>query len=157
MNSLRSCVILAAGAGSRLNGLGVPKPLVPVLGVPLIERVILTASRAGLIDFTPSPELPLLAVCGHSIPDMIFKPESLKSRSPQIVAEPFSRHTHSPSIAHFNYFFKPTRSHRLPIKKRLIYLTNPVPSSYNVSGSKKRVCNVKIRNNDFNWRIRCKV
>lgn len=52
MNSLRSCVILAAGAGSRLNGLGVPKPLVPVLGVPLIERVILTASRAGLIDFT---------------------------------------------------------------------------------------------------------
>jgi len=52
MNSLRSCVILAAGAGSRLNGLGVPKPLVPLLGVPLIERAILTASRVGLIDFT---------------------------------------------------------------------------------------------------------
>jgi CDP-L-myo-inositol myo-inositolphosphotransferase len=52
MNSLRSCLILAAGAGNRLNGFGVPKPLVPVLGVPLIERVILTASRAGLIDFT---------------------------------------------------------------------------------------------------------
>jgi CDP-L-myo-inositol myo-inositolphosphotransferase len=52
MNSLRNCLILAAGAGSRLNGVGVPKPLVPVLGVPLIERVILTASRAGLIDFT---------------------------------------------------------------------------------------------------------
>jgi CDP-L-myo-inositol myo-inositolphosphotransferase len=30
----------------------VPKPLLPVLGVPLIERVILTASRAGLSDFT---------------------------------------------------------------------------------------------------------
>ena len=52
MNSLRSCLILAAGAGRRLNGHVVPKPLLPVLGVPLIERVILTASRAGLIDFT---------------------------------------------------------------------------------------------------------
>ncbi len=52
MNSVRKCLILAAGRGSRLGSNGVPKPLVPLLGLPLIERVILTAARAGLDDFT---------------------------------------------------------------------------------------------------------
>jgi 1L-myo-inositol 1-phosphate cytidylyltransferase / CDP-L-myo-inositol myo-inositolphosphotransferase len=46
-----SCVILAAGRGSRLaGGIGV-KPLVPVLGLPLLERTIVTASEAGLSEF----------------------------------------------------------------------------------------------------------
>jgi CDP-L-myo-inositol myo-inositolphosphotransferase len=45
-------LILAAGRGHRLGSRGVPKPLFPLLGVPLIERVILTARGAGLGDFT---------------------------------------------------------------------------------------------------------
>ncbi len=52
MPDVRSCLILAAGRGSRLAGWGVAKPRLPLLGVPLIERVILTAQRAGLSDFT---------------------------------------------------------------------------------------------------------
>ena len=50
--SARKCLILAAGRGSRLANRGVPKPLVRLLGVPLIERVILAAYQAGLNDFT---------------------------------------------------------------------------------------------------------
>jgi CDP-L-myo-inositol myo-inositolphosphotransferase len=50
--SARKCLILAAGRGSRLANWGVPKPLVRLLGVPLIERVILAAHQAGLSDFT---------------------------------------------------------------------------------------------------------
>jgi 1L-myo-inositol 1-phosphate cytidylyltransferase / CDP-L-myo-inositol myo-inositolphosphotransferase len=45
------CVILAAGCGSRLAGGGGLKPLVPVLGLPLLERTIVTASEAGLSEF----------------------------------------------------------------------------------------------------------
>ena len=51
MNSVRKCLILAAGRGSRLGRKGVPKPLLPLLGLPLLERVILTAARTGLDDF----------------------------------------------------------------------------------------------------------
>ncbi|MFP8882179.1 MAG: NTP transferase domain-containing protein [Myxococcota bacterium] len=45
-------MILAAGRGSRLAGWGTAKPRLRLLGVPLIERVILTAQRAGLSEFT---------------------------------------------------------------------------------------------------------
>jgi len=45
------CLILAAGRGSRLSKRGDPKPLVPLLGLPLLERVILTARASGLNDF----------------------------------------------------------------------------------------------------------
>lgn len=45
------CVILAAGMGTRLRKRGDSKPLIPLLGVPLIERVILTAKKSGLDDF----------------------------------------------------------------------------------------------------------
>ena len=48
----RRCLILAAGRGSRLASWDAPKPLVRLLGVPLIERVILTAQWAGLNQFT---------------------------------------------------------------------------------------------------------
>ena len=46
-------VIIAAGRGSRLKGryADVPKPLVPVAGVGLLKRTILTAKRAGITDF----------------------------------------------------------------------------------------------------------
>ncbi len=45
------CLIIAAGEGSRLAMRGDSKPLVPLLRLPLIERVILTAKEAGLSDF----------------------------------------------------------------------------------------------------------
>ena len=45
------CLIIAAGKGSRLSTRGTSKPLVPLLGLTLIERVILTAKRSGITDF----------------------------------------------------------------------------------------------------------
>ena len=45
------CLIIAAGKGSRLKQKGDSKPLLPVLGIPLIERVIRTALEAGVEDF----------------------------------------------------------------------------------------------------------
>ncbi|HUI65158.1 MAG TPA: sugar phosphate nucleotidyltransferase [Bacteroidota bacterium] len=44
--------IIAAGEGSRLRAEGVltPKPLLPICGVPLIERILRTAGRAGITD-----------------------------------------------------------------------------------------------------------
>jgi len=48
----RKCLVIAAGRGSRLASGGLPKPLFPVLGLPLIERTIVTAKRAGLEEFT---------------------------------------------------------------------------------------------------------
>ena len=44
------CLIIAAGKGSRLPRRGPSKPLVPLLGMPLIERAIRTAARSGLTD-----------------------------------------------------------------------------------------------------------
>ena len=45
------CLIIAAGKGSRLQQRGDSKPLIPLLGIPLIERVIRTALEAGVDDF----------------------------------------------------------------------------------------------------------
>ncbi|MCK5186462.1 MAG: NTP transferase domain-containing protein, partial [Deltaproteobacteria bacterium] len=45
------CLIIAAGKGSRLSKKGDAKPLVPLLGLSLIERVIVTAKKSGLSDF----------------------------------------------------------------------------------------------------------
>ncbi|MEA3432826.1 MAG: NTP transferase domain-containing protein [candidate division WOR-3 bacterium] len=45
------CLIIAAGKGSRLSKRGDSKPLIPLLGLSLIERVILTAKKSGLTDF----------------------------------------------------------------------------------------------------------
>lgn len=45
------CLIIAAGKGSRLRQKGDCKPLIPILGVPLIERVIRSAREAGADDF----------------------------------------------------------------------------------------------------------
>ncbi len=44
-------LIIAAGMGRRIRNLGDSKPLVKLLGLPLIERVIMTARRAGIKDF----------------------------------------------------------------------------------------------------------
>ena len=45
------CLIIAAGQGTRLKTKGEVKPLVPLLGVPLIERVIRSAVKGGADDF----------------------------------------------------------------------------------------------------------
>jgi len=45
------CLIIAAGRRRRLSSRGDSKPLVPLLGLSLIERAILTAKNAGLTDF----------------------------------------------------------------------------------------------------------
>jgi len=45
------CLIIAAGQGSRLRQRAESKPLVPINGVPLIERVIGAACRGGANEF----------------------------------------------------------------------------------------------------------
>lgn len=45
------CLIIAAGQGTRLKAKGEAKPLVPLLGVPLIERVIHSAIEGGADEF----------------------------------------------------------------------------------------------------------
>ncbi len=45
------CLIIAAGVGKRLACKGGSKPLTPLLGVPLIERVIRSAAEAGMEAF----------------------------------------------------------------------------------------------------------
>lgn len=45
------CLIIAAGTGSRLQQRGDSKPLIPMLGIPLIERVIRTALESGADEF----------------------------------------------------------------------------------------------------------
>ena len=46
-----NCLIIAAGRGRRFFSQTDPKPLIRLLGLPLVERVILTANSAGLNDF----------------------------------------------------------------------------------------------------------
>jgi 1L-myo-inositol 1-phosphate cytidylyltransferase len=46
-----NCLIVAAGAGGRLRQRGQSKPLIPVNGVPLLERVISRARKAGVDRF----------------------------------------------------------------------------------------------------------
>ncbi|HEV2365548.1 MAG TPA: NTP transferase domain-containing protein [Caulobacteraceae bacterium] len=45
------CLIVAAGQGTRFRDVAPSKPLAPIKGVPLIERVIVNAQAAGLTDF----------------------------------------------------------------------------------------------------------
>ena len=45
------CLIIAAGRGSRLSSRGDSKPLIPLLGLSLIGRVVLTAKKSSLTDF----------------------------------------------------------------------------------------------------------
>ncbi len=51
------CLIIAAGKGSRLQSRGECKPLISLLGIPLIERVIRAAMEAGADEF--------IVVVGH--------------------------------------------------------------------------------------------
>ena len=53
MTTVKECLILAAGNGSRLASVsyGVPKPLVPLRGVPLLEHVMMSCQEAGISRF----------------------------------------------------------------------------------------------------------
>jgi choline kinase len=53
MNTVNQCLILAAGNGSRIASVarGVPKPLVPLCGVPLLEHVMTSSRDAGIERF----------------------------------------------------------------------------------------------------------
>jgi len=53
MNTANQCLILAAGNGSRIASVagGVPKPLVPLCGVPLLEHVMTSSREAGIERF----------------------------------------------------------------------------------------------------------
>jgi len=54
MRKVEQCLILAAGNGSRLvsRSSSIPKPLVKVHGMPLLERIIINARTAGIRKFT---------------------------------------------------------------------------------------------------------
>lgn len=53
MNPVNQCLILAAGNGSRIASVagGVPKPLVPLCGAPLLEHVMTSSREAGIDRF----------------------------------------------------------------------------------------------------------
>ena len=53
MSAVTQCLILAAGNGSRIASVagGVPKPLVPLCGVPLLQHVMTTSREAGIERF----------------------------------------------------------------------------------------------------------
>jgi choline kinase len=53
MTTVKECLILAAGNGSRIASVsgGVPKPLVPLRGIPLLEHVIMSCQEAGITRF----------------------------------------------------------------------------------------------------------
>src|SRR5258706_3056824 len=53
MTTVNKCLILAAGNGSRIASVsgGVPKPLVRLLGIPLLEHVMTSCQEAGITRF----------------------------------------------------------------------------------------------------------
>jgi choline kinase len=53
MATVRECLILAAGNGSRIASVsgGVPKPLVPLRGIPLLKHVMASCQEAGITRF----------------------------------------------------------------------------------------------------------
>ena len=53
MNTVNQCLILAAGNGSRIASVagGVPKPLVRLCGVPLLDHVMTSSREAGIERF----------------------------------------------------------------------------------------------------------
>jgi len=53
MAKVNECLILAAGNGSRIAALSgsAPKPLVPLLGAPLLEHILLSSKAAGIERF----------------------------------------------------------------------------------------------------------
>jgi len=65
-----TALIVAAGMGTRLGGDTLPKPLMPLIGAPLIARVMASAAKAGISRF--------IVVIGHDAPVM-------RARLPKLV------------------------------------------------------------------------
>lgn len=62
------CLIIAAGMGSRLQARGECKPLIPILGLPLIERVIRCARAGGVDEFIVVTGYKVQQVCAFLNP-----------------------------------------------------------------------------------------
>ncbi|MDD2704007.1 MAG: NTP transferase domain-containing protein [Acidocella sp.] len=77
------CLIVAAGQGTRLREKGELKPLIPIKGVPLIERVIKTAHNAGVDDF--------LVVTGYRAEELQTKLGEFSARENIHVTRIFNR------------------------------------------------------------------
>lgn len=103
---MRRAVVLAAGAGSRLGRrtLSVPKPLVPVAGLPLIQHTLRSLHEAGVAEAVVvtgyRAEQLRAALEGEGTPPLpltfVFNPlfrrgasYSLRAARPVVAAEPF--------------------------------------------------------------------
>ncbi|MDE2239282.1 MAG: NTP transferase domain-containing protein, partial [Rhodospirillales bacterium] len=67
------CLIVAAGQGTRLREKGELKPLIPIRGVPLIERVIANGRQAGIDEF--------IVVTGYRSDELQARLSEFSSRS----------------------------------------------------------------------------
>ena len=77
------CLIVAAGQGTRLREKGELKPLIPIRGVPLIERVIANATDAGVSEF--------FVVTGYRSDELQARLGELASRSGIHITRIFNR------------------------------------------------------------------
>lgn len=88
-------LIIAAGMGRRIKNLGDSKPLIKLLGLPLIERVIVNAMRAGIKDFVVvlgynreklEKELKKIAKRRKINIDVVFNPDWKKENGLSVLA-----------------------------------------------------------------------
>jgi len=78
---IRVAMVLAAGFGKRMRPLTetVPKPLIPVLGVPMLDRVLDHLERAGVrravVNLHHLGERVEKHLAGRTRPEIVFSPE----------------------------------------------------------------------------------
>ena len=77
------CLIVAAGQGTRLREKGELKPLIPIKGVPLIERVIANAQADGADEF--------FAVTGYRSDELQAQLGALSARTGMPITRIFNR------------------------------------------------------------------
>lgn len=105
--------VIAAGRGSRLAGLGVPKPLVPVAGEPLIAHALGNLAAAGVRDAV-----------------VIFNGEEqdcasyVRKRFPRLVSQVIVKTTAS-SLESFREVLHAARPGRLLVSTVDAYMTRP--------------------------------
>ena len=64
------CLILAAGAGSRLTSNGDLKPLFTLAGLPLLERAVVAAHRAGAPDIRVATGYDAIGAASRRAPEL---------------------------------------------------------------------------------------
>jgi 1L-myo-inositol 1-phosphate cytidylyltransferase len=77
------CLIVAAGQGTRLREKGDLKPLIPIKGVPLIERVIGNARAGGVTEF--------FAVTGYRSDELQARLSEMAARTGVSITRIFNR------------------------------------------------------------------